>query len=242
MTSGANCVAEAPITETDFPLEAGECVFLVRGRMKKDREFAPDRLEAVTLQLLGTGAHHDPIPLLYRSPEETIPNRATDQVDFHACNFTREWSRPARGTPGIWMPLIRLLLGFVLLGGLCGCGTLYVMQAANGQWHVMHAPQAHRQGGGGPGQSAGAAVTRSRRCKPAREFASRELKLPDNRSYRTYADLHRQYVVWNVVAAPEFSVQSETVVFPDRRLRGLSGLFRGKESAGIRRRARAKRL
>jgi predicted aminopeptidase len=40
-----------------------------------------------------------------------------------------------------------------------------------------------------------------------REFASRELDLPDNGSYRKYADLHRPYVLWNVFAAPEFSVK-----------------------------------
>jgi predicted aminopeptidase len=39
-----------------------------------------------------------------------------------------------------------------------------------------------------------------------REFASRELALPDNDSYRTYVDLKRPYVVWNVFAAPEFSM------------------------------------
>ena len=40
-----------------------------------------------------------------------------------------------------------------------------------------------------------------------RAFASRELGLPDNASYRRYADLSRPFVVWNVFAAPEFSVQ-----------------------------------
>ena len=40
-----------------------------------------------------------------------------------------------------------------------------------------------------------------------REFASHELQLPDNNSYRTYADLRRPYVVWNIVAVPEFSMQ-----------------------------------
>ena len=39
-----------------------------------------------------------------------------------------------------------------------------------------------------------------------REFASRELALPDNRNYHFYADLGRPYVAWNVFAAPEFSV------------------------------------
>jgi predicted aminopeptidase len=40
-----------------------------------------------------------------------------------------------------------------------------------------------------------------------REFASRELALPDNRSYRIYADLGRPFITWNVFAAPEFSVE-----------------------------------
>jgi hypothetical protein len=39
-----------------------------------------------------------------------------------------------------------------------------------------------------------------------REFASRELALPDNGSYSSYAELHRPYVAWNVYAAPVFSI------------------------------------
>jgi predicted aminopeptidase len=47
-----------------------------------------------------------------------------------------------------------------------------------------------------------------------RDFASRELGLPDNGSYRKYADIGRPYVVWNVVAAPEFSVEPKKWCFP----------------------------
>jgi predicted aminopeptidase len=47
-----------------------------------------------------------------------------------------------------------------------------------------------------------------------RNFASRELGLPDNGSYRSYADLGRPYVVWNVVAAPEFSVDAKEWCYP----------------------------
>jgi len=47
-----------------------------------------------------------------------------------------------------------------------------------------------------------------------REFASRDLKLPDNGSYRSYADVGRPYVVWNVVAAPEFSVDAKEWCYP----------------------------
>lgn len=47
-----------------------------------------------------------------------------------------------------------------------------------------------------------------------RDFASRELLLPDNGSYRSYADLERPYAVWNVVAAPEFSLTPVQWCFP----------------------------
>jgi predicted aminopeptidase len=47
-----------------------------------------------------------------------------------------------------------------------------------------------------------------------RDFASRELELPDNGSYRSYADVGRPYVVWNVVAAPEFSVDARQWCYP----------------------------
>lgn len=46
-----------------------------------------------------------------------------------------------------------------------------------------------------------------------REFATRELKLPDNRSFTTYADLGRRFAVWNVSATPELSIEPEKWCF-----------------------------
>lgn len=46
-----------------------------------------------------------------------------------------------------------------------------------------------------------------------RDFASKNLDLPDNDSYRMYADLKRKYAVWNVVAAKEFSVEPKKWCF-----------------------------
>lgn len=46
-----------------------------------------------------------------------------------------------------------------------------------------------------------------------REFASHELALPKNGSYWAYADLGRPYVLWNVFAAPEFSVELQQWCF-----------------------------
>jgi predicted aminopeptidase len=47
-----------------------------------------------------------------------------------------------------------------------------------------------------------------------RKYAVTELKLPDNPSYHRYADLHRSAVVWNVVAAPAYSVALKNWCFP----------------------------
>ena len=50
----------------------------------------------------------------------------------------------------------------------------------------------------------------ARRLEDARSiriYASRELALPDNGSYRVYANLKRPFAVWNVFAAPELSVK-----------------------------------
>ncbi len=47
-----------------------------------------------------------------------------------------------------------------------------------------------------------------------RDFAVRELALPDNASYRRYAELPRRAAVWNVVAAPELSLRLQRWCFP----------------------------
>ena len=47
-----------------------------------------------------------------------------------------------------------------------------------------------------------------------RRFAVDELQLPDNDSYTTYVALDRPYVVWNVVATEEFSVDPQSWCFP----------------------------
>lgn len=44
------------------------------------------------------------------------------------------------------------------------------------------------------------------RAVDARRFASSVLLLPDNGSYKQYADLQRPAALWNVFAAPEFSL------------------------------------
>jgi predicted aminopeptidase len=61
--------------------------------------------------------------------------------------------------------------------------------------------------------------------KQMREFSVQVLKLPDNPSYRAYADLQRPAAVWNVVAAPPLSLQLKTWCYPVTGCVGYRGYF-----------------
>jgi predicted aminopeptidase len=60
----------------------------------------------------------------------------------------------------------------------------------------------------------------------ARRFASRQLDLPDNRSYTYYVQLDRPWVAWNVFATPELSVSAVTHCFPIAGCVAYRGFFR----------------
>lgn len=105
------------------------------------------------------------------------------------------------------VPLLAVLL-------LNGCSSAaYYGQLAEGQWQLLRARQPLEQVVANPATSPQLRA-RLEHAKQARAFASQQLKLPDNRSYRVYADLGRSYVVWNVFATPELSLQPVTHCFP----------------------------
>jgi predicted aminopeptidase len=58
-----------------------------------------------------------------------------------------------------------------------------------------------------------------------RRFAVAQLELPDNDSYTSYVDLGRTYVVWNVVATEEFSVDPKRWCFPFAGCVAYRGFF-----------------
>jgi len=79
--------------------------------------------------------------------------------------------------------------------------------------------------------SAGAALKeRLALSQRMRDFAVSELKLPDNASYRRFADLRRGAAVWNVVAAPELSLQLKTWCYPIMGCAGYRGYFERSEA------------
>ena len=164
-------------------------------------------------------------------PSLFIANRATHQEHLHAAivSLSRrgaEQFASARGRDedsgmvrnkslsrsALRRPLLALIVVVALLVVL-QTGGCYYMQAVNGQLEVLRKrepivdvlddadiPEETRE--------------RLSMVLEARRFAVDELLLPDNDSYRTYADLERDFVVWNVFAAPEFSLEPKTWCFP----------------------------
>jgi len=114
---------------------------------------------------------------------------------------------------------IVLFLSFTL--SLGGC---YYLQAAKGQLELTRKREPIAEVLQDENTSPELA-TRLRLVQEAREFSIDTLGLPDNDSYRTYADIERDYVVWNVFAAPEFSLQPKTWCFPVAGCVGYRGYF-----------------
>lgn len=97
--------------------------------------------------------------------------------------------------------------------GLSGCGTVgYYWQAASGHLEIMRRSKPVAEWIAAP-ETREAVRVRLQLSQRIRDFAVTELKLPENTSYRSYADLQRPYVVWNVVAAPVDSLSLKTWCF-----------------------------
>ena len=108
--------------------------------------------------------------------------------------------------PAIKMRICTWLAACILILCCSGCADLsYYLHSVNGQMQILSARQSITDVIADPATSP-ALKARLRRVLDIRNFASHELDLPDNLSYRGYADLRRPYVVWNVFATPEFSV------------------------------------
>ena len=122
--------------------------------------------------------------------------------------------------------MLRIVLLLVVTLPLAGC---YYAQAAKGQWELTRKREPIADVLENEDTSAELAA-RLRLVQEARQFAIDELGLPDNDTYRTYADIERDYVVWNVFAAPEFSLEPETWCFPVAGCVGYRGYF-AKEDA-----------
>lgn len=122
-----------------------------------------------------------------------------------------------------------LLAGLVLLC-LNGCASVgYYWQSVSGHMQMLNTARPVNDLLADP-QTPAALKTRLELSQRIRSFAATELKLPNNASYKRYADLRRNAVVWNVVAAPEFSLTLKTWCFPVAGCVGYRGYFNESEA------------
>ncbi len=111
---------------------------------------------------------------------------------------------------GRWGVALCLLLS-IALGGCAQLG--YYAQAVHGQMSLLSSAHPIDQ------VLADSDTTDKLRARlievqEIRRFAVTDLGLPDNASYKSYADLKRPYVLWNIVATPELSLVPKQWCFP----------------------------
>jgi predicted aminopeptidase len=110
-----------------------------------------------------------------------------------------------------WLLIFLLLIAVIAVSS---CRTVgYYAQAVHGEYQIL----AHRQ----PidklianPQTPPKLRQQLQLVQQLRAFAKTELKLPVDGDYDKYVDVHRKYVVWNVQAAPEFSLEPKTWWYP----------------------------
>jgi len=107
--------------------------------------------------------------------------------------------------------LAGLVFSTVLL--LQGCaGPGYYLQAASGQWKLMHSRQDINEMLENPDTEPGLAQ-RLEASRGILEFAENRLGLPAGASYSSYVETGRTAVAWNVIAVPEFSLAAKKWCF-----------------------------
>lgn len=115
---------------------------------------------------------------------------------------------------GLLDRVFRVLFPGVMFLLLNGCaGVSYYNQLASGQLQLLRAREPVSSVVADPARDQ-KLRTHLEQSQKARTFASQQLHLPDNQSYRLYADIGRPFVVWNVFATPEFSLKPVNHCFP----------------------------
>jgi predicted aminopeptidase len=117
---------------------------------------------------------------------------------------------------------VRTALLLVIFSSLSGC---YYLQAVRGQLEILckREPIAEVLADTAtPDELA----KRLRLVQDARDFSIEALGMPDNGTYRSYADLQRDYAVWSIFAAPEFSLDALNWCYPVVGCVAYRGYFR----------------
>jgi predicted aminopeptidase len=121
--------------------------------------------------------------------------------------------------------VVQSICALLLLVLLNGCAVGYYWQAGMGQLRITNGQQPVAEVLQDP-QLAPAVRDRLEVSQQALAFAHATLRLPDNGSYTAYYDTGAPYVVWNVFAAPELSLEPRTWCFPIAGCIAYRGYFR----------------
>ena len=109
-----------------------------------------------------------------------------------------------------------LFCGLVLLLTFTwvGCENLrYYNQAINGQYQILTSKRSINKVLADD-QTPAEVKQKLRLIVDLRNYAEKNLNLPVKGQYMQYADVHRRFVVWNVYAADEFSLEPKSWTFP----------------------------
>ena len=109
--------------------------------------------------------------------------------------------------------LVCAALALIVLA-VSGCQTIsFYSQAIKGQYQIFAHEEPIDQLVAGP-NTPDRLKQRLELLRSLRTFAAQDLKLPVDGHYKKYVDVHRPYVVWNVEAAPEFSLEPRSWWYP----------------------------
>lgn len=108
-----------------------------------------------------------------------------------------------------------------------GCAMPFYWQAIGGQLELLRKRTPIEKVLADPDGDERVKATLSR-VPEIRQFAIDELALPNSKSYQTYVDLGRPYVVWNVIATDEFSVNPKRWCYPFTGCVAYRGFFNRK--------------
>jgi predicted aminopeptidase len=113
---------------------------------------------------------------------------------------------------------------------MAGCAdTAYLVGSATGHLKILQAARPVDDWLADE-QTPAALKQRLQLAQDIRRFAVDHLHLPDNASYQRYVQLQRRAVVWNVVAAPPYSLTLKTWCFPVAGCVGYRGYFDEQEA------------
>ena len=122
------------------------------------------------------------------------------------------------------------MIAAILGGLLSSCQTAkFYQQAISGQMEMLHAAKPMADVKADPATSK-ALSEKLALVESLRAYAKSELHLPVNDQFSTYADLHREFAVWVVYAAPEFSLEAKTWWYPIVGTMKYRGFFHKEEA------------